>query len=166
MKEAAHHRRAFEAYYAMGEKRTLPAVAKKLNVSHASVKLWSRSFGWGTRVAERDDSVADLVERKATKTEVDRHTRNRQIVQAGIIATARAIAEGRITPTLADLDRLVRLEGFLAGEADSRQEVIERELAGKTTAELKAMLKAELRGLAAYIGDDAEFEVLGEGDAN
>jgi hypothetical protein len=119
VKEAAHHRRAFEVFYSMGAKRSLAALAKRLNVSHASVKLWSRTFGWTQRIAERDESVAALVEKKATRSEVDRRSRNKQIVEAGIITAGRAIAEGKMTPTLSDLDRMIRLDLFLQGEADT-----------------------------------------------
>ena len=68
-------------------------------------------------------------------------------------------------PTLADLDRLVRLESFLQGEPDSRTELIERDLRGKTTAELRELVRVELRQLRDLIGaEDATFEVEGEGD--
>jgi hypothetical protein len=105
--------------------------------------------------------VAGIVERKATRTEVDRRTRNRQLVQAALITATRQITEGKVRATLADLDRLIRLESFLEGEPDSRQEVIERDLRGKTTEELRAMVRSELRELAALTGvEDAEFEEL------
>ena len=67
---------------------------------------------------------------------------------------------GKDLLSLADLDRMVRLESFLEGEPDSRQEVIQRDLAGKSVEELRAMLDAELRGLGAI---DARFQVLDAG---
>jgi hypothetical protein len=147
----------------MGQNRSLPALAKRLNVSHAATKLWSRTFGWAARIEERDKAVAHLVEQKTVKQEVDRRTRNKQIVQAGIVAAARAIAEGRVHPTLADLDRLIRLENFLEGEADSRHELIPVDLRAKTTEELREMLREERRNLASLADEvDAKFEVKEE----
>jgi transposase len=160
MRETARHHRAFETYYALGVGRTLPAVAEKLGVSVATVKRWSAAFSWQGRVLERDEAVAGIVERKATRAEVDRRTRNRQLVQAALITATWQITEGKVRATLGDLDRLIRLESFLEGEPDSRQEVIERDLRGKSTEELRAMVRSELRELAALTGvEDAEFEL-------
>ena len=162
MKEEAKHRRGFEAYFALGPQRSLGAVARKLGISIVTAKRWSKEFGWQARVADRDEAVADVVRREGTNAAVDRQSRNQQIVQAGIVATARAIADGRIRPTLADLDRLIRLEQLLAGEPDSRAEVVQRDLRGKTTEELKAMLRQELAHLRELGVEEADFELLPE----
>jgi hypothetical protein len=145
MKESARHVRAFEAFYAMGQGRTLRALARKLNVSHSSVKLWSRTFGWAARIEERDAAVAHIVEEKTRKVEVDRRTRNRRIVEAAIIAAARAIAEGRVRPTLADLDRMVRLESFVEGEAASSPDAVMPDLCDMTDEEVSEMAKEQMR---------------------
>ena len=161
MKETARHQKAFETYYGLGAERSLQVVAAKVGASVAAVKKWSGAFGWQARVAEREQAVNGLVRERATKAEVDRRARNRQIVEAAIISAARAIADGRVSPSLADLDRMVRLEAFVEGEPDSRQEIIQRDLQGKSVAELKALLGAELRGLGAI---DARFQVLDDSD--
>jgi hypothetical protein len=153
-------------YYSLGQVRSLIAVAAKLGVSATSVKTWSRAFSWQKRIDERDAAVAHVVEKKSVHAEVDRRMRNKKIVEAGIIAAARAIADGHVKPTLADLDRMLRLEAFLEGEPDSRQEVVERDLRGKTTAELLEMVRAEWRQLRDLVGEDAVFEAdeVGDGD--
>ncbi|GJM43213.1 MAG: hypothetical protein DHS20C21_00550 [Gemmatimonadota bacterium] len=161
MKETTKHQRAFEAYYGLGPDRSLPALAAEFGASVAAVKKWSGAFSWQRRVAERDQAVGGLVRERATKAEVDRRSQNRRIIEAGIISVARAIADGRVSPSLSDLDRLVRLQCFVEGEADSRQEIVQRDLAGKSLPELRAMLDHEVRGLGAI---DARYHVLTSGD--
>lgn len=160
MKETARHQKAFETYFALGPDRSLHELASKVGVSVAAAKKWSVAFSWKARVADRDQAVGGLVRERATKAEVDRRSQNRRIIEAGIISVARAIADGRVSPSLSDLDRLVRLQCFVEGEADSRQEIVQRDLAGKSAEELRAMLDAELHDLGAI---DARFQVLDEG---
>jgi hypothetical protein len=57
-KERAHHARAFEHYYGLGEQRSYDRVAAEFSVAASTVKLWARSFGWQDRVKERDLVVA------------------------------------------------------------------------------------------------------------
>ena len=49
--------------------------------------------------------------------------------------------------TLADLDKLIRLEAFLSNEPDSRQEVVFTDLKGKSDEELMEMAREEVKAL-------------------
>ena len=113
MKEQEHHKKAFEYYYTLGESRSLPKVAARLGVSLASVKLWSRSFDWHQRLNDRDAEVARAMASRALSDEVENRARNKQLVKMALLQLAKAIAEGKIKMTLADLDKLIRLEAFL-----------------------------------------------------
>jgi hypothetical protein len=156
MKESPKHERAFEEYFALGPKRSLTKIAARLGVSHSAVKKWSREFDWLARAADRDKDVVRVAANKAIQVGVESSVRNRQVVQLALVQVARQIAEGKVRATISDLDRLIRLEAFLEGRADSRQEVIARDLAGKTTGELKILLREELRVLADLTGEDPE----------
>ena len=158
MIEKEKHRKAFEQYAAMGEARSLPRLAKLLGVAVNTVKNWSTAFNWQARIEQRNREVASVVQSKAIKAEVDSQVRNKQIVQVALVTLARQIAEGKMKGTLADLDRLVRLEAFLEGRADSRQEVIARDLQGKSTAELRVMLRKEVTSLQELTGDAPEVD--------
>jgi len=138
VREQAHHQRALEAYYGLGPGRSLAEVAKRVEASEASLKLWSRTFGWAARVEERDAAVATTVEEKATRVEVDRRTRNRKILEAGIIRGARAIADGEVKPTLQAIEGLIRLDEQLASQAAGDDAA--RELRSKAPEELRALL--------------------------
>jgi transposase len=158
-KEQEHHQKAFEYYFALGEKRSYSAVAGKFGVSVSSVKLWGRSFGWKKRVRERDLEVARTMAQRSLKDEVSHRTRNRQLVQLSLVQLAKAIAGGKVKMTLSDLDKLVRLEAFLADEPDSRQEILVGELHGKSREELREMMRKELEMLKQLDEREREIEV-------
>jgi len=157
--EQEHQQKAFEYYFALGEKRSHTAVAEKFGVSVSAVKLWGRSFGWKRRVRERDAEVARTMAQRTLKDEVTHRTRNRQLVQLAIVQLARAIAGGKVKMTLSDLDRLVRLEAFLADEPDSRQEILIGELRGKSREELRELMRKELEMLKQLDAQEREIEV-------
>jgi hypothetical protein len=158
-REQEHHQKAFEYYFALGEKRNYEAVAEKFGVSVSSVKLWGRSFGWKKRVRERDLEVARTMAQRSLKDEVTHRTRNRQLVQLSLVQLAKAIAGGKVKMTLSDLDKLVRLEAFLADEPDSRQEILVGELSGKSREELREMMRKELEMLKQLDEREREIEV-------
>jgi hypothetical protein len=125
LNERENHKKAFEFYYGMGEGRNYKRVAEEFGVSIGAVKLWGRTFGWKRRVGERDAEVARSLADQSLKDWVDRSRRNRKIVEMGLIKVAQAIAEGKVKPTISDLDRLIRLQEFLREEdPDNRPKII------------------------------------------
>jgi hypothetical protein len=64
MKETLKHTQAFEYYYSLGEKRSLPQVARKFTISETSVKKWSQAFSWQDKLQCRDERVAYELEKK------------------------------------------------------------------------------------------------------
>ena len=143
--EQEHHKKAFEFYYSLGETRSYGKVAGKFGVSVQSIKLWGRQFNWRKRVNERDAEVVRIMATKAINKEVSSRTRNLQIVQMALVRLAKAIAEDKIKMTLADLDRLIRLESFLTEGVDSRTEVLIEGLETRPLIELRSMIKQEIR---------------------
>jgi transposase-like protein len=140
-------KKAFELYAEQGANRSLRKLARKIGVSHSTVRLWSRKFKWTERLEEREREVVKAMAKASIKVEADTRLRNRQLLQLALVQIAKKLAEGKVRVTLADLDRLIRLESFLAGQADSRQEVIARDLQGKTLPELREMLRQEVSDL-------------------
>ena len=113
MIEQERHKKAFEYYFSLGEKRNHRQVAKEYKMSLASVKLWSRSFDWKLRVSERDAEVAREIAAQVINDELSERRRNKQIVHMALVQLARAIADSKVRMTLSDLDKLIRLEAFL-----------------------------------------------------
>jgi hypothetical protein len=146
-KEQAHHARAFEHYYGLGEQRSYERVAAEFSVAPSTVKLWARSFGWQDRVRDRDVEIAREVAGRTMSDEVNRRERSLQIVHLALVQLAKAIAEGEIRMTLSDLDKLIRLEAFLCDEPESRHEVLLNDLRDKSDSELREMMKQEIETL-------------------
>ena len=156
-KEQPHHQRAFEHYYGLGEQRSYERVATELGVAPSTVKLWARSFGWRDRLRERDLEVAREVADRTLTDEVSRRERSLQIVHLAMVQLAKAIAEGEVKMTLADLDKLIRLEAFLSEEPESRHELVLNDLRDKSDRELKEMVDRELQTLLRLQGLCREF---------
>jgi hypothetical protein len=142
--EKGKHAAAFEAYFAMGPSRSLTRLAKQLGVSTNTTKHWSKSLRWQDRISERERQVTDAVAGDAIQEAVSTHKRNKKLLQLALAQVAKQIAEGRVRATISDLDKLLRLELLLAGEADSRQEVVMADLQGKSPDELRALLRREM----------------------
>ena len=111
--EREHQQKAFEIYYALGAKRTYKEVARQMEVSPSTIKLWSNSFSWRKRIGERDAEVARRVADRTLETNADLLARDQKIVHMALIKLAKGIANGTVKMQLGDLDRLVRLRGYL-----------------------------------------------------
>ena len=159
-KEQAHQEKAFEYYLALREQRSYEKVSKKFGVGLSTVKLWGKSFNWKERIKKRDLQVAREMANRALNDEVTRRERSLQIVQMALVHLAKAIAEGKVKMTLADLDKLIRLEAFLSDQPDSRQEVVFADLKNKSTEELRAMMRQEIETLKELDINEQEIESL------
>ncbi len=117
MKEQEHQQKAFEFYYGLGEARSYKLVAQEFGVSLATVKMWGKAFGWREKCRERDAQAARAMADRSLEENVEGMARNRKIVKMGLLQVAKAVAEGKVKVTMADLDRLVRLEEYLREDA-------------------------------------------------
>jgi hypothetical protein len=115
-KELDRHRKAFEAYYGQGEKRSFPRMARELGVSVASLKVWSKAFGWQQRLRERDAAVARQAADQVIGSAVVNATRNRKMVELALMKVIKAINSDKVKIQVGDLDRLLRLQAFLDGD--------------------------------------------------
>jgi hypothetical protein len=113
--EQPHQVKAFERYYALGEKRTYTRLAADLGLNVSTVKLWGRSFDWAGRIRERDAEVARQMADRTIKDGLADNERNLKIVRIALLRLAKAIADGQVKMQMGDLDRLIRLEHQLAG---------------------------------------------------
>jgi len=116
MKEQERHRVAFERYAAMGPGRSLTRLAKDLAVSESAVKQWSRELRWVERLEARTRQVAEKLANESVRDEVDERKGDEQMVRLSLVQIAKALVEGRIKPTIMDLDRMIRLKRELAGD--------------------------------------------------
>ena len=79
--ETAVQAEAFEAYYAMGDGRSLAKLCQNYTQFMpdsqktpplVTLKNWSRFFHWQERIVIRDKAIAEGVEKKTTKAAIDR----------------------------------------------------------------------------------------------
>ena len=105
------------AFYASlpTDQRTYAAVAEKFGVSLPTLKRWGSQGQWRQRLGQREIELARKVADRTELGEVDARTRHAKLVDLGLIKLANAIAKGDVRGSFGDLDRLVRLQGFLKG---------------------------------------------------
>lgn len=137
MKEQEHHEKAFEFYYGLGEGRSYNLVAQEFGVALATVKGWGKTFDWRQRCRERDGQAARAMADRNLEENVESLARNRKIVKMGLIQVAKAVAEGKVKVTMADLDRLVRLEEYLREEGGPEGGEGGRDLTGSLLEEVR-----------------------------
>ena len=118
--EQEHHRRAFEIYAAMEGRRSYETVARQMDVSLNSVKLWAGTFGWQARLKQREATLARQMADRVLETRTTDSDQYRKLVRMALIKVAKAINADKVRVQVADLDRLVRLEQYLDETATKR----------------------------------------------
>ena len=126
----------FKAYC---EKQSVRYVSRKCRCSHVTARKYRDLQGWDNRVAQiqhkaqekQDESLADSL---AQNLKVVQFAKDKilELIQAG----------GQVSKSpAADLDKMIRLELLLRGEADSRIETKETGLKDVSTEKLLKMQK-------------------------
>jgi len=136
--ESSIHREAFEYYYSLGNERSVEAVAEKYDCLPDTVRKWRRKYLWDERVSQRDIETG---ESSVTPVKVD----YRVIINLLMENVADRIENGEIkVNTVADFERLVKLDLLLMGEVTSRvKEVSIMEL----PAEIRTLLDEKIEEL-------------------
>lgn len=118
-KENSLQKEAFELYYHMGDKRSLRAVAEKIERTERTVVGWSRAFSWVDRVKQREIEDAKNMGGNALNSQTtDVKTRYRILMNNLIAKASKQIAEGKLViKNVQDLERVVKLDLLLMGEA-------------------------------------------------
>jgi hypothetical protein len=157
--ETLRHQEAFNHYYSLGETRSIPKVAREYSVSEAAVKKWSRAFGWQARIEQRDIENARRLEQKTNTVVVNAKAQYRQIIRAAIGRWVEHFRAQKVPiGSIMDLERLVKLDLLLMGEATERSE---HDLSNLSDAEIDARLAKILTaggqegGLGAAVGTGA-----------
>jgi len=134
-KEQAHMAEAFEYYYSLGQDRGYRKVAQQFNVSLTTVSKWAKAFNWQSRLEERDHKVAKELERKTTTTIVNQKANYRKILHTmiGNMVKEMQLVDEKGKPcgvfpkieTMADLEKVVKLDLLLMGESTDKIETAE-----------------------------------------
>jgi len=124
-KENNLQREAFEIYYYLGDKRTLKAVAEKVNRTERCVAGWSRAHNWVDRVKQREIEDARNAGVNSLNTETtDIKTRYRILINNLMAKASKMIASGELKiKNVQDFERVIKLDLLLMGEATDRSDV-------------------------------------------
>lgn len=143
MVETKAHKDAFNQYYLMGADRSLRELARLRNVSEKSPKRWSKAFNWQERITLKDIDLSRKIEEKVddavvnTKADFRRDIRlSMQPVKAAInsaVIKDKKTGEASLTfkvenakdlkAVIDSLEKLIKVDLLVMGEADGRQEV-------------------------------------------
>ncbi|MFH1220080.1 MAG: hypothetical protein V1694_06460 [Candidatus Eisenbacteria bacterium] len=83
-------------------------------LARAGTTIWLlRNSGYQSALSR---CGAGQVAERSMKDGIERGVRNLKIIEMGLLQVAKAIADGKVKPTVSDLDRLIRLEEFLREE--------------------------------------------------
>ena len=125
-KENKLQREAFEIYYHLGDKRSLKAVAEKVGRTERTVAGWSRAYSWVDRVKQREieDAKNNALSSNALNSQTtDVKTRYRIMINNLMAQASKKIASGELKiRNVQDLERAVKLDLLLMGEATDRQD--------------------------------------------
>lgn len=148
-KESDLQREAFEIYYGMGKKRSLRAVADRVDRTERTVAGWSRAFHWVDRCYQREieDAKAGDVRKEALAQTTDIKTRYRILMNNLIAKASNQISEGKLViRNVQDLERVVKLDLLLMGEPTDNT-------TNHSTTELSAADKERLDAIAKLLGE-------------
>jgi hypothetical protein len=138
MKETLRHQEAFDYYYSLGDTRRLLKVSQKVGVAEATVKRWSTTFKWRSKIVARDKKNAAALAKKTDKAILKNSDKYVKIADAAIKIFAASLVGkvdkkcecGRTVSvpipkahiSAFDFNSLVRLIRLETGEPDSHAE--------------------------------------------
>lgn len=134
IREELHHQKIFDIYFAMGENRSLAKLYDALSSglcqeydgvvpSYPTVKYWSKKFNWQERITQRNIELSKKMEQKTNTTVLNQKADYRKIIKEAIDDWYKKFSDGKAGPeNVSDLERLMKLDLLLMGEATEKNE--------------------------------------------
>jgi hypothetical protein len=116
--ERDHHKKAFEVFFSLGDRRTYRAAATQLGVSVSSLKAWNRALGWAERISERDAEGVRQATARSMSDAVAETERNLKMIRAAKSKVMKDILEGKAKSASGDLAKFIQLEREIQGRPD------------------------------------------------
>lgn len=143
---------AFKVYYELGDKRTLRAVAEKLNISTTTVKRYSNMFNWADRVKELDRAQVVATHKALVRNTIESKMQTMEINQKLKDDFARMVNEGKVRiRTIKDYISVDRHDLLVRGEPTERTE--------STNIELKGQVKNLLAMIGSRIAESGDEQI-------
>jgi hypothetical protein len=130
----------FEYYYSLGNERSLKKVCEKFKISPTTANRYSSAHDWQERIKELEDRAIAKVKENLIEDIAELKTRYRSIIQDTIDTFIDRLGRGAVVLSdIADLERLVKLDLLLLGEAtekiDNKYEFTVTEVIGRVKAD-------------------------------
>ncbi len=166
-RETAQMREAFEFYYSLQESRNFGRVAGQFRRSIRTIELWSSAFNWQERVMERDRKIAEEVERRTIRDIAETKANYRKIIKIAVknfvdMLTATNEQGNPVLKinTIADLEKLVKLDMLLMGEyteiTKAQNETVIHPLSSEDREALKELVEAIRGDIQAAVSNSDE----------
>lgn len=105
----------------LGDERTLAAVAKKFNRVGSTINNWSSIYQWQSKIIRRQETMLQEFENKHTNALLQLRKDSLEIVTKLKTKFKEAVEQNQIeTNSISDLEKLLKLELLLFGEATER----------------------------------------------
>jgi hypothetical protein len=116
---------AFEYYWGLGEGRSYQDVALEFGCSKSTVNNWSRADGWKDRLVEREKQIAAKVAQGQVDSVAAAKIKYQGIVRGAVNDFVERFKKKEIeVKSVADLERLIKMDLLLMGSATERIEVV------------------------------------------
>lgn len=107
--ESNIQREAFELYYALGENRSLKAVALHFGKSERTIANWSRAFSWVDRCIQRTVEESDSKEKKSIQLDVK--TAYRRLFNNLVAKAVEDFKLGKLRiKSISDLEKVAKMD--------------------------------------------------------
>ncbi len=153
--ETTKHRLAFDAYWELGDKRSIPALQRKLvemgqTACERTLRTWKQTYHWDDRIAELERRAweqADKARIAAIREMNERQAKSFLLAQQKALQAIAAISPDSIefAEAVRALTEAAKGERLARGEATQRQEIThdpdrDPRLAARSDDELDAFL--------------------------
>lgn len=140
------------AYVDREDEPSMAQLAREFDISLAQLGRKARKDNWVSQRQDHWNKIGIKVAEKCTTAVAERLIRNQKVVAGAIGYVVNQIKNGWIKTSLGDLDKLIRLEEFLHGNADSRPDFV-----SGVEKLIKEMGQSRAREHKAVISDDKQI---------
>ena len=146
-KEAWKHLDIFESYLLMGPMRTLKELSQITGVSHGTLLVWSRTFGWSARLAKRDAKAIMALEVENDKLYKDSIKKRHQTAYKSLAEKSLKFIESKAA-------------NFSSSKTAVRDAAISLDIAVKGERDVLGMRNTKVRGAVMKDGFAALMEIV------
>jgi len=140
-----------QAYCYREDKPSYRTLEKEFGISYSYIGQRASKENWMQLREEFNQEAQSKLRDKMMKIAVNIRMKNLMIVNLTIENIYKRIEEGDYKFSIAELDKLIRLQHFLLGENESRKELNVKDMTVNVLKEVKNMTREEIKLLGGYL---------------